>query len=1059
MSFLIDYFARHKTLGNLMTVFILVVGIASIFLIRREVFPNVNFDIITIQTTYPGASPEEVEKIITNPIEQGLREVDGIKRLRSVSTEGFSNIIVILDPDQTTEAEAKADITDVIDRFSPPQEVKSPTVTALQSKQNPIIEVVLRADDPEQLSDIELRRVAKDLQRELEMVNGVARVVPRGLRDLEIRVEADPRRLARQMITLDEVVQALQLQNLSIPAGTTEPWVNGPVGDPASHFEQRMVRTVGDFKNLEDVANTVIRANELGQAIRVRDVAQVSFDLERAKILTRAGGQPSLSLTILKKERADAIVTVEEVRLKVEEFLETQPLVHHSLINDLSEYITRRISVLANNMIMGLVLIVLLLSLFLPWRISLVVAVGISIAFAGAIMVLYNMDQSINLISLLGLILVAGMLVDDAVVVTDNVYRHMEQKPDRPLQAAIDGAVEIWPAITASVSTTMVAFLPMLFMSGVFGKFVQQIPLAVIVALILSLFEALLILPQHMAFYVKVPPRDIEGIEPEATNSPAKLFRRFWENKAVPAYVALVRRVISWRYGVASFLILFMGFTAWVGNRHLQVVLFPPEGIEIFFIRAEAPSGSSLEYTGEAIRPLEQLVAALPVNEVQDFVTTVGIVQQDPNDPGTRRGSEYAQIAVYLTPETERQRSAAQIVEALRGQSQNLPGLELVTFEPVRPGPPVGKPISLGVRGKDYDEILPAIQALREQIEQWPGVSDMEDSYAPGKEELHLKVNQVEARAAGLSVSQVGNTVRAAFDGLVATSIMEIDDEVNIRVQFPIEYRSTVESLDRVFIPNQRGNLIPLKRVVELETSVGVAAYEHEDNQREVRLTGDVDVSVISPRAVNRRIRQELLPEIQKLHPNVVVAFGGEDEDTQESLESLGRAFVLAFMGVFFILILIFNNLFQPFLVLLTLPLGILSVAWTLIVFGMPISFLAMLGVIALSGVIVNNAILFIDFVNQSRRGGLDRWASIERAASIRLRPIFLTTLTTVAGLLPTAHGLGGLDKFVVPIAMALGYGLFFGSMLTLLVFPAFIAIVDDFREAWHRLFGGEAEL
>ncbi len=1055
MSQLIDFFARHKTLGNLMTVFFLVVGFAAILLIRREVFPNINFDIITVQTTYAGASTEEIEKIITNPIEQGLREVDGIKRLRSISIEGFSNVVVILDPDQTTETLAKDQINEVIDRISFPAEVRRPTVTALQSKQSPIIEVAIGAASPA-MSEMELRRVAKDLQTDLERVSGVARVVIRGLRDLEIRVEANPELLARQRISLDEIVQALRLQNLSIPAGTTEPLsekiAKSLRADSPVPFVQKVVRTVGDFKGLEDVANTVIRSNELGEPIRVSDVAEIFFELERPTVLTRVNGSPSLSLTVLKKERADAITTVEDVRQAAEEFLRGQEMVQYAFINDFSEFIVRRVSVLTNNMIVGLTLVILLLSLFLPWRISVVVALGITIAFAGAVLTLYSLDQSINLISLMGLILVAGMLVDDAVVVTDNIYRHMEEKPDRPLQAAIDGAVEIWPAITASVSTTMMAFFPMLLMSGVFGKFIQQIPMAVIVALILSLFESLLILPQHMAFYVRVPKRKAsqdsssdEGVQQKGFSTPTQMFQRFWETTAVPAYVRLVRGVVSMRYLVALALILFMGFTALVGKKRLDIVLFPPEGIEAFFVRGESPPGSSLEYTSEIARVLEAKIAALPKNELQDFVTTVGIVQQEVHDPNTKRGGEYVQVAVYLTPESQRRRTAAQIIEAMRSQLSDVPGFDRVTFEPVRPGPPVGKPISIGVQGREFEQILPAVADLRQVLEVMPGVQDLSESYSPGKAELHLKVDQAEARAAGLSVSQVGNTVRGAFDGLVATSIVELDDEVEVRVQFPAEYRATTESLNKIYIPNNRGALIPLMRIVRVEETVGVAAIEHENNQREVRITGDVDVSVVSARALNREIRQRL-PEILKDHPQVNVVFGGEDEDTQESLESLGRAFILAFMGIFFILVLIFNNIFQPFLVLLTVPLGLVSVAWTLIVFQMPISFLAMLGVIALSGVIVNNAILYIDFVNQARAKGMDRFESIEHAAGIRLRPIFLTTLTTVAGLLPTAHGIGGLDKFVVPIAIALGYGLFFGSMLTLLVFPAFIAIVDDVR-------------
>lgn len=1042
MNSLISFFARHKTLGDVITIAILALGIYSLTQIRREVFPNVTFDIITVQTVYPGASPEEIEKLITNPIEQDLQEVDGLKRVRSISTEGFSSIIIFLDPDQTTEERAKSDIKDVVDRVTLPTEAEAPLINSIESKQSPIIEVSLSSPLPE----IELRQVAKDIEKELERLPGVARVVPVGLRDLEIRVQADPNKLARLSISLDEVVQALRLQNRSIPAGTTEPLPTDPT------HRQKVVRTVGEFNDLDDVKSTVIRANELAQPIQISDVAHVNYELARSRTITRTNGLNSISLTVLKKEMSDGINTVDDVLKKMEGLGPLYEKVEFSYINDLSEYIRRRISILSNNMAFGLTFIIILLALFLPWKIAVVVSVGISIAFVGAILVFYNFGLSINLISLMGLILVCGMLVDDAVVVADNIYRHMEEKPDDPIKSAISGAIEIWPAITASVSTTMIAFIPMLFMTGIFGKFIQQIPMAVIIALLLSLFEALLILPQHMAHYVKIKKLEEETdsnlgdlAKIPKKKSPNKKIQTYWDNTVVPTYLSIVNQSIRLRYGVAALLLVFFAVTGLAAKYKLDFILFPPDGVEIFFVRVQSPVGSSLEYTSENLKPIEDLISQLPENEVQDYVTTVGITQQDPNDPNTKRGSEYGQIAVFLTPESKRDRIANEIIEDLRKQIGNPESFIALTFDRVNPGPPVGKPISVGVRGKEYEDILLAVEDLKAKVINIEGTSDITDSYTPGKDEIHLVVNRAEAAAAGLSVAQIGNTVRAAFDGIIATSILRLDDEVEVRVQFPLEYRATEESLSKIQIPNNRGNLIPLLRVARPVETVGMAAYEHENNEREVRITGELDTQVTSATRVSNQIRS-LVPELIENHPNVSVHFGGEDEDTKESMDSLMRAFVVAMIGIFFLLVLTFNNIFQPFLVILTIPLGLCSVIWTLFVMGMPLSFMAMLGVIALGGVIVNNSIVLIDFINQARKKGMGRFESILHASGIRLRPIFLTTLTTVAGLLPTAHGIGGKDMFVVPIAMALGYGLLFGSILTIFIFPAFIAITDDLR-------------
>jgi len=620
-----------------------------------------------------------------------------------------------------------------------------------------------------------------------------------------------------------------------------------------------------------------------------------------------------------------------------------------------------------------------------------------------------------------------------------------------PEDAAIKGTSEIWTAISASVLTTVVAFLPMMFMSGIFGKFVKQIPLGVVIALLLSLIEALFILPMHIVHYAKVHETKGKVARNKISRSLEKT-RSFWDNKVVPRYVDLVKIILRRRYWVVAGVGTLFIASVFLASSAMRFVLFPPEGIETFFVRIKAPTGVNLETTRNLMKPVEEVVSQLASNELQDYTLSVGLIQNDPNDPNTQRGSEYAQLVVFLTPETSRDRTAAEIIEDLRAKIAKPEGVERITFDRVKPGPPVGKPISLGVRGQTYADILPAVEALKKRIAELNGVTDVTDNYVPGKKEFQIHVDAATAAAAGLTVTQVGTTVRAAFDGIVATTIQEIDDEVDVRVSFPKEARADFETLGFIKIPNNRGNLIPLNRIARIEQANSIAVFEHEGNQREVKVSSDLDTNVASASQVNDIIRT-WLPDLAKEFPSVRIDFGGEDEDTQESLRSLLRAFGVAFMSIFLILVLTFQQLLQPFLVILTIPLGIIAVIWTLFIAGMPFSFMAMLGIIALAGVIVNNAIVMIDFVNQARKEGMDRFKSIEEAARIRLRPIFLTTATTVAGLLPTAHGIGGLDKFVVPIAMSLGYGLMFGAFLTAFVFPAAIAVLDDLHEFFEKKF------
>jgi multidrug efflux pump subunit AcrB len=836
------------------------------------------------------------------------------------------------------------------------------------------------------------------------------------------------------------------LQNVSIPAGKLDP-------DPSqTQKSERIVRTIGEFGSLEDIEQTVLRANEFGQAVRVKDVAKVYYELEETTVLNRANGKPAISLTVLKKEKADAILLVRDVRQVVDEFqAQAKEPFFVAYINDFSLFIERRLSVLSGNLAVGLILVLVLLTFFLPFRIALVVSAGILISFFGCMFLFNAMGYSLNLLSLLGLIIVSGMLVDDAIVVSDNVSRHM-QLGLSPKEAALKGTVEIWPAVTASVLTTMVAFLPMMFMSGIFGKFVWQIPLGVVIALLVSLGEALFILPQHVAHYVTIK----DFIKPAQLSGFAKFRWRFsdwWETKVTVAYGNLVEKIIRNRYKVVVSMLGVLVAVLILSTSALKFILFPPDGIEIFFVRIKAPTGTTLQQTIDLVKPVEAKIAALAKTELQDYTTTIGLIQQDPNDPNTKRGAEYAQISVFLTPEEDRSRTADQIRAALTAEIGTPEGIEQIWYDRINTGPPVGKPISLGVQGESYPDILAAVQVLEKEIAAIDGVTDVSNTYVEGKPEIHIKIKGPEAISSGLSAAAIGNTMRAAIGGVVSTSIRELDEEIDIRVALNNQAKSPMQIVSELQIPNNRGNLVPLLSVASLYETRGVSLMEHLNNERVVKVQGNVDLNKISALAANEKIRQEVLGKVQTQFPNIKVDFGGEDEDTQESLQSLLRAFVIAFMAIFLILILTFKNLYQPFLVILTIPVGIVAVLLTLVVFRMPLSFMASLGVIALAGVIVNNAIVLIDFVNLRRESGEDLVKSLVEGAKVRLRPIFLTTATTTVGLLPTAHGIGGKDPFVVPIAMSLGYGLLIGSLITVLVFPAAIAITDDIQGWVKRKF------
>ena len=878
--------------------------------------------------------------------------------------------------------------------------------------------------------------ISRFFEEEIEKISQVARVDRRGEQEYEVRVEVSSQKLQDYQLSLTEVIAALREQNVSIPGGTFTQMDKGIARDI-------IVRTEGQFSDIEDVKKTVVRSNDLGRPIVLGDIASVSMGLKKAQIRHRVNAKDSIRLVVMKKESADAITLIDKLKKLVDKDLDRTHLekIELEYINDMSILIRRRLGVLSNNLAVGLFLVVFVLTIFLPFRVSLITAIGIPFSFLGAMWYFHINDISLNLITMMGLIIVIGMLVDDAVVVTENAIRRMEEG-EEPMDAAIKGTQQIWGAVFASVMTTVLAFFPMTIMTGIFGKFVSFIPLGVICALIISLFECYFVLPYHVGRWVTL----------QHVAKPTKGFRlhfdRIW-TKVIHEYGLLIHKITKWRWGVLLLFFVWLGVTGFVATSLMRTVLFPPKGIDQLLIKAKAPNGTTLEQTLEMTRPVEELVATLPEDELLNYVTSAGEHRQRPDEPG-ERGSHYGQVMIYLTPETARSRDSIAIAESLRPKLNVSENLD-VYFEQINTGPPVGKPISIGVQGDSYATIMKLVDEIMAELKEIDGVKDLDTNYSEGKEQMVVRVNPQEAKSVGLTAASVGRSVMAAFEGIIATSIKELDDEIDIRVSLPDEEKRDKE-ISQLKVLNPQGRLISLGKVADFKMEKGIESYVHVNNTRQVIVSGEVDIDKISATEVSDRFRAKV-SEYKKKYPGLTLDFGGEDKDTQESLASLGRAFILAFILIYFLLILTFQSFIWPVIIVSAIPIGVTSVVWALFTHGQPFSFMGMLGIVALAGVIVNNAIVYVDFVRKGRSDGLDFTESIVLAGQKRLRPIFLTTFTTVCGIMPTAYGIGGLDPFVVPIAISLGWGMLFGSVLSSFFLPAFIAIFDDVERNVHRLF------
>ncbi|UCD55437.1 MAG: efflux RND transporter permease subunit [Candidatus Omnitrophota bacterium] len=1016
-----EFSVKNSLFINLLSIFFILVGFLAIFNLNKEVFPNVPFDIAQISIMYPGATSEDIEKLITTPIEKELKEVDDIEEIRSVSSNNISTIYIKMNPDAKDKNKIVNDVQRAVDKVRDlPADSEDPVVEEINMKLIPVIEVALSGAE----NEFELQNYAEGLEGLILNLPEVARIRRKGWRNREVWVEVHPEKLREYYISLEEIMLALKTRNLNLPAGTMRGKEN-----------EYIIRTSGEFLTTGEIEETIIRASDIGNWLKIKDVARVVDQFEDENEMTKSFGNRAINLVISKKEKADAIKLVDKVKNIIASFKKTIPKnVRIYTLNDMSFYITRRLNVLKNNGIVGVILVMVILRIFLTRRVAFFTAIGIPIAFSITLGYMLASGMSINMMTMFGLIIVLGMIVDDGIIIAENSYRYMESGMP-PREAAIRGTEEVIPAVTTTIITTIVAFLPLAFMTGIIGRFMKSIPIVVIVALLASLLEAFIILPSHLADFVKPRKKDLKDKE-----------EAHWFQSVITFYTKTIKKAIAHRYKtIAAFImtvIILFVFT----KMFLKVVAFPHKGIEEFYIRAEAPVGTSLTKTAALSLQLEKMVETLPDNELDSYVTTVGnIFEGRTLDPYARRGSHLVQVNVYLTPEIERKREASAIIDSLRDKAGEIKGFEKIGFEQVRGGPPTGKAIDIKIKGDDYAMLNEIARKYIGYLKSLKGVTDIDTDYKFGKEEITVEVNKNKATAASLTTQDIAEGVRNAVAGGLATSIKQVkaEEEIDILVRFPKGYREDTSVFEKIVIPNKFGKLINLKDVAAFKKQKKLESYKHLDGKRALRVTALVDEKNITSVKANALIRKKF-ENIENDYLGYTIIYGGEEKDTQESFGNLFKAFMVAFFMIFLILATKFNSLVQPVIIMLAIVFGIFGALLALIIHNMEFSFMAFLGIVGLVGVVVNDSIVLVDFINRLRMQGKERRESIIEAGRLRLRPVILTTVTTFFALAPVAYGIGGLDPFLQPAALTLSWGLLFATFLTLIFIPCVYATVDD---------------
>jgi len=1025
MKNIIAFFVKHGVLVNLTTIMLLTGGIYAALNMQREAFPSINFDVIAISGAYPGAAPREVERLLVTPIEQEMKGIDGINAIRSTAFSGTMQITVEVDPNFTDRSRLVSDIQQAINRADLPVDLPAnPVIMEVKSEQAPVLTFSIFGD----FKPLELKRLSTSIEDDILNIDGVAKVFLQGDRKEEIRIVPDPEKMRRHRISISDISTLIRGWNINAPGGRLKA-LDG----------QRIIRITGEFVSAEDAGNLVLRANERGQALYLKDVAAVTETLERPYRYVAARGDPAINMIVVKKGDADIITLVDKVRA----YLTTIPKtygenVHVSTYNDLSTITRLRLGVLTNNGGIGLLLVLALLLLFLRPSVALTTAWGLPVIFFSGIAVLYIAGITLNLLVMFGFIMVLGLMVDDAIIIGENATWHMERGLS-PEQATIEGTYELLGPVTATVLTTIVAFLPLMYMDGIIGKFIYSIPVVVIVLLGFSWFEAIFILPNHI--------RDVAN----ANKHPKERRLFVWITNI---YGWFLHKAVKLRY--VTILLTIAGLLASVAlATTMKFQLFPSGAESTFYLRLTMPTGTTLESMRDQLKRLDVEVRKRIDPAILETTTMVaGENSADQRESLKQIGDRFGFERVILIPFTQRSVNAFTVMNTMEKEIPPLFPKMDISFAMQKPGPPVGRALQVELTGGDEDSMTRVAQRLMAVLADIKGVYAIESDLEPGDPEIRIVMDRKLAAYAGVNLATVSTEIRAAFDGLRVSTIKRGKEEINVTIRYPDKAQRDINTLMHLEIPNARGGLVPLFRIAKLQDKAGTSSIRHKNGHRVINVSAEVNHKDMNSKQLNNIISQRQGEWMGDDASSVRVHLGGEEEKTQESVRGLIFSFVFALLGIFAILAVQFNRIGYPILVMLAIPFGAIGIIVGFFLHGSPISFMAMMGFVALTGVVVNASLVMAVFIQRLIAEGMPWRQAILESGKRRLRAVLLTAITTVVGLLPTAYGWGGFDPFVAPMALALSWGLMFSTVITLFSVPAALGIALDLKHMLQRLLG-----
>jgi HAE1 family hydrophobic/amphiphilic exporter-1 len=1039
---------RQIVLVNLIFLVLIVAGLLAFARIPVDLFPDISFNHAVVTTVWPGASADEIERLVTTKLEDEIRSVQGIKEWFSFSTQGASEINIEWD-ESLSEIEQQASLNDLraaVDRVTDlPEDVEEPILTELSVSEVYNI-VMIAVTDVGGVGEFTLREVTRDLERKLKGVRGVRKATARGMRDRELRVFVDKDLALQYDLTLPEISEVIARNNRNVPGGT---FTN-------EGTDEITVRGLGHFESAESLARTVVRKDAEGTHVRLGDLAEVRESFERRRVIGRYNGDPTIIVGISKEADADVVDVVERVK----EFVDQERFpdgVEASLTFDSSIYVDKMIEILRSNLLLGVVFVTVVLWFTVGFRNALLAIVGVPFSFLAAVILFPFFGITISTMALIGFIMVSGMLVDDAIIVIENIYRHVEA--GEPLtQAVVRGTEEVmWPVV-AAVATTMAAFLPMLLIGGTSGEFMSILPKTVIACLLASLVEALVVLPAHYVDFGSRRGQDAAG-GPASSGAIARWSHdvRNRVDSAIAtfrnAYLRAQDRVLENR---GLFLICCVAalYGALGLAKHVRVDLFPG-GFNQIFVTVQTPVDYGIDQTDVVMRGVER--ALEPVShELTDVSTYVGQAMTADEVPlfGPNYGVLFISFPNTLANIEDPDRVLKLVKRRLADEywPEHAGEIDNLLVMPPRNGPPIGRPVAIRIQADRYETAKQIAEEVKAELRTLPGVYNVEDNVPQGPRELRVSLDEHRASIHGLTFQEVGAALLAANEGLVPSTFKDpsSDEDVDIRVMLRPEQRHNIADLMDLEIRTPEGYLVKIEDVARLALDRGYSRLYHYDSERSVVVYGAVDTNQTTSIAVNETI-QARFADIDVRYPGVNMIFGGEFEATRDAFADMGRAFIVAVLAIFTILAAQFRSYTQPLVVMSVVALSYIGVVVGMWIMDYAISMYVLYAIVGLAGIVVNDSLVLIDFVNQERERGAGVREAVRTASSHRFRPILLTTVTTVAGLLPMAMGLQGGSIVFGPFASAIVFGLSVASGLTLFVVPSLYLLLEDAKARLGR--------